>query len=71
MVSIENAETIVKGPVMLHNFLCQEAAAQYLTQKFVDRDDERGYVSSVNGDKMQMMANNFSLWQEVTAGVIN
>ena len=45
MVSIENVETVVKGIVVLHNFLHQETATQYLTQKSVDHEDYRGHVS--------------------------
>ena len=45
MVSVENAETVVKGAVVLHNFLRQETATQYLTPKSVDHEDDRGHVS--------------------------
>ena len=45
MVSVENAETVVKGAMMLHNFLRQETATQYLTSKSVDHEDYRGHVS--------------------------
>ena len=44
MVSVENAETVVKGAVVLHNFLRQETATQYLTPKSVDHEDYRGHV---------------------------
>ena len=45
MVSIENTETVVKGAVVLYNFLCQETATQYLTLKSVNHEDYRGHVS--------------------------
>ena len=41
MVSVENAETIVKGAVVRHNCFREETATRYLTQKAVDNKDER------------------------------
>ena len=65
MVSVENAKTVVKGAVVLHNFLRLETATQYLTPTSVYHKDNRGHVSPSKWRQMQMMANNFSLWQEV------
>ena len=63
MVSVENSETVVKGAVVLHNFLRQEIATQYLTPKSVDHEDYRGHVSpgewrqnANNGQQLQSLA---------------
>ena len=63
MVSVENAETVVKGAVVLHNFLGQETAKQYLTSKSVDHEDYRGHVfpgewrqNANDGQQLQSMA---------------